>query len=224
MYTSQVSIPYLFHDDETLTLNCIDRVLNVISRWVKLQYFDFKKKGILQTRLEAFLNGDVERAGFSTEAKMIKDALNLQISKHSRRRHSLLAMSSHSLTSFGSNRSATGSPPPQRRTSPTTSIFSFAQQSSHQQPSNMTTPPTSPMSPIYKMSSQDDTTSILLSTDSKYIARYLTLADFYLLKCITGYDYLNGLWRRQQKDDQQEAHDGCCYIDLMTKRANMVSL
>lgn len=158
---------------------------------------------------------------------MIKDALNLQISKHSRRRHSLLAMSSHSLTSAMS-RGATGSPPPQRRTSPTTSIFSFSQQSSHhhhhhQQPSNITTPPTSPLSPIYKMSSQDDTTSILLTTDSKYIARYLTLADFYLLKCITGYDYLNGLWRRQQKDNQ-EAHDGCCYIDLMTKRANMVSL
>ena len=176
------------------------------------------------------MNGDVKRAGFSTEAKMIKDALNLQISKHSRRRHSLLAMSSHSLTSFGNNNSISRgatptcmSPSSQRRTSPTTSIFSFGQQSSPQQSSNITTPPTSPMSPIYK-TSHDDTISILLSTDPKYIARYLTLADFYLLKCITGYDYLNGLWRRPQKDDDDHAHDGCCYIDLMTQRANMVSL
>lgn len=54
--------------------------MNVISRWIKLQFQDFKQNPILITRLEAFLNGDVNRAGFTIEADMIKEALDRQVS------------------------------------------------------------------------------------------------------------------------------------------------
>lgn len=56
------------------------RVLNVISRWIKLQFQDFKLNPVLITRLEAFLTGDVNRAGFTVEADMIKEALDRQVS------------------------------------------------------------------------------------------------------------------------------------------------
>ena len=64
---------------QNIIIIIIIRVLNVISRWVKLQYQDFKKTPVLQTRLETFINGDIKRAGFTTEASMIKDALDLQV-------------------------------------------------------------------------------------------------------------------------------------------------
>lgn len=54
--------------------------MNVISRWIKLQFQDFQQNPILITRLEAFLNGDVNRAGFTIEADMIKEALDRQVS------------------------------------------------------------------------------------------------------------------------------------------------
>ncbi|KAG0192865.1 hypothetical protein DFQ28_007338 [Apophysomyces sp. BC1034] len=47
-------------------------------KWIKLRFQDFKDNNILLTRLEAFLNGDVKRAGFSAEASKIKEALNQQ--------------------------------------------------------------------------------------------------------------------------------------------------
>lgn len=55
-------------------------MLNVISRWIKLQFQDFRMNPVLITRLEAFLNGDVNRAGFTIEADMIKEALDRQVS------------------------------------------------------------------------------------------------------------------------------------------------
>lgn len=61
------------------------RVLNVISRWIKLQFQDFRTNPILITRLEAFLNGDVNRAGFTIEADMIKEALDRQVIYNCRR-------------------------------------------------------------------------------------------------------------------------------------------
>lgn len=53
--------------------------MNVISRWIKLQFQDFKMNPVLLTRLEAFLNGDINRAGFTIEADMIKEALERQV-------------------------------------------------------------------------------------------------------------------------------------------------
>lgn len=55
--------------------------------------------------------------------------------------------------------------------------------------------------------------------EAKEIARYLTLADFYIFKCITSYDYLQGRWRQEASPSPQE-HD---YIAMMTQRANQVS-
>jgi DhnA family fructose-bisphosphate aldolase class Ia len=55
--------------------------LNVILRWIKLQFQDFKQNPILVTRLQAFLNGDVNRAGFAIEADMIKEALDKQVNR-----------------------------------------------------------------------------------------------------------------------------------------------
>ncbi|KAI9494881.1 ras guanine nucleotide exchange factor domain-containing protein [Zychaea mexicana] len=232
--------------------HCIQvKVLNVISRWVKLQYQDFRITPVLQTRLEAFLNGDIKRAGFTNEANMIKEALDLQMARHARQRHSLVALTSHSLASFGSSGSSSsnfnnnnssavlpmspsspptpsslvGSPPFQRRpstttisTTPSSYLFSF-----------VSTPPSSPTSlstptsttsfssalaalPIYSSSSQ------LLSLEARDVARYLTLADFYTLKCITSYDYLCGQWRRNAASG---GDDG--YIGMMTRRANMLT-
>lgn len=68
--------------------------------------------------------------------------------------------------------------------------------------------------------------SPVLSLDAKEMAQYLTLADFYLLKCITANDFLHGSWR-SNKIQQSPRSNLCCrddndYIHLMTKRANMV--
>ena len=51
----------------------------MISRWIKLQFQDFRLNPVLITRLEAFLSGDVNRAGFTIEADMIKEALDRQV-------------------------------------------------------------------------------------------------------------------------------------------------
>ncbi|KAI8085828.1 ras guanine nucleotide exchange factor domain-containing protein [Gilbertella persicaria] len=55
-----------------------DRVLNVILRWIKLQFQDFKSNPVLMARLEAFLHGDVSRSGYKAEASMVKKALDEQ--------------------------------------------------------------------------------------------------------------------------------------------------
>ncbi|KAI7849357.1 ras guanine nucleotide exchange factor domain-containing protein [Circinella umbellata] len=217
---------------------CIQvKVLNVISRWVKLQYQDFKKTPVLQTRLETFINGDIKRAGFTTEASMIKDALDLQMAQHARQRHSLVALTSHSLASFKNNNNGTfsstsssnsngsilsplsptspptpsslGSPQFQRRPSvPSTTPHLF---------SLISTPPSSPTlthTPISSLSSP------LFSLEARDVARYLTLADFYTLKCITSYDYLCGGWRRNNNGSTTR-DDG--YIGMMIKRANLLT-
>jgi hypothetical protein len=53
--------------------------------------------------------------------------------------------------------------------------------------------------------------------DAKDIARYLTLADFMILKCITVYDYLTV---QSQKKGGKNGYD---YIEMMTERANRLS-
>jgi hypothetical protein len=72
-------------------------------------------------------------------------------------------------------------------------------------------PPQSPST----VQSISNTTS-LIYLDSKDIARYLTLADFYLFKSIQPYDILYSKKKKARVD-----YD---FIDIMTKRANMVKL
>jgi hypothetical protein len=62
--------------------------------------------------------------------------------------------------------------------------------------------------------------------ESKEIAQYLTLADFYYFKCISAFEYLNGSWRAgAQAGNNMEciSYPLHSYVLRMTKRANMVS-
>ncbi|OAD06833.1 hypothetical protein MUCCIDRAFT_107424 [Mucor lusitanicus CBS 277.49] len=201
---------------------CIQvKVLNVISRWIKLQFRDFEQNPILVTRLEAFLNGDVNRAGFTIEADMIKEALDRQSSQSSKSRHSLIIQISKSLVSFGNNNSSnsnntiansTSASGLGRRPSLTPSFLSFVSYS---------TPPASPTHPLYQQhyQHQQDT---FLSLNSKDIAKYLTLADFYILKCITAQDYL-AMYHTSKKQHRKQNQDQINYIAMMTERANKLS-
>ncbi|ORY99422.1 ras guanine nucleotide exchange factor domain-containing protein [Syncephalastrum racemosum] len=212
------------------------KVLSVLTRWVKLQYQDFDNAPILLARLEAFLNDDIKRAGFDTEVDMIREALDLQMAKHARRRHSLVALTSHAVV-VPSNSStplpsgpgtlmspATPSsslPTPkfqqQRRPSGAPSLFSFV--------SSLSTPPSSPTSsnmsvaPASSYGSLSSATApVVLLFEAGEIAQSLTLADFYIFKCITGYDYLQGNWRQESPSFREND-----YIAMMTQRANRVS-
>ncbi|GAA5816691.1 hypothetical protein MFLAVUS_010223 [Mucor flavus] len=177
---------------------CIQvKVLNVISRWIKLQFQDFKMNPVLLTRLEAFLNGDINRAGFTIEADMIKEALERQNVQYTKSRHSFIVQTSQSLVSFGNNTTIV------RRPSVTPSFLSFVSYS---------TPPDSPL----------HSPDLFLSLNSKDVAKYLTLADFYILKCITAQDYLAVYYpnciKKKIKDLRKTD-----YIAMMTERANKLS-
>ncbi|CEP18049.1 hypothetical protein [Parasitella parasitica] len=196
---------------------CIQvKVLNVISRWIKLQFHDFKKNPILITRLEAFLNGDVNRAGFTIEAGMIKEALDRQSSQFLIPKHSFIIQTSQYLTSYDSNtvaNAAASAGTLGRRPSITPSLLSLA---------SYATPPASPASPshpLYQQLYQQDT---FLTINPKDIAKYLTLADFYILKCITAQDYLAMYYPSQKKQPQQPLVN-VNYITMMTERANKLS-
>ncbi|CAO3608982.1 unnamed protein product [Mucor fragilis] len=200
---------------------CIQvKVLNVISRWIKLQFRDFEQNPILVTRLEAFLNGDVNRAGFTIEADMIKEALDRQSSQSYKSRHSLIIQTSKSLVSFGNNNSnststitnSTSTGGLGRRPSLTPSFLSFVSYS---------TPPASPTHPLYQQQYQHQQDTFL-SLNSKDIAKYLTLADFYILKCITAQDYL-AMYHPSKKQHRNQNQEHINYISMMTERANKLS-
>lgn len=176
-----------FHFDRYNSI--LYRVLNVISRWIKLQYQDFQNKRLV-TRLEAFLNGDVTRAGFTIEADMIKEALDRQRVQTLKAKHVQIMQATASLfhRSEGLN----------RRPSITPSFLSFV---------SLSSPPESP-------THQD----VLLSLHSKDVAKYLTLADFYVMKCITAQDYLAMYYPTTTTNE----HD-INYIHMMTKRANKLT-
>ncbi|KAI8065201.1 ras guanine nucleotide exchange factor domain-containing protein [Gongronella butleri] len=59
----------------------------------------------------------------------------------------------------------------------------------------------------------------ILAMAPKEIAQYLTLADFYLLKCITPFDLLEHV--RKHKHQQPRCHGD--YIERLTRRANQLS-
>ncbi|ORX49431.1 ras GEF [Hesseltinella vesiculosa] len=82
----------------------------------------------------------------------------------------------------------------------------------HQRPAS----PESPFSPL--IPSMPDSTGMLLSLSSKELAQSLTLADFYLLKCITPFDILHHV--RKPHLNHCSYHEN--YIDRLTKRANQL--
>ncbi|OAD78198.1 hypothetical protein PHYBLDRAFT_71756 [Phycomyces blakesleeanus NRRL 1555(-)] len=204
---------------------CIQaKVLNVISRWVKLQCQDFKQAG-LRNRLAHFIEHGVAHAGFSIEAGLIQDALDVQLAQQARKRHSLVALTSHSLSSFGawSMPIQDGSSPP----SPSSSIPFSANYRPSTTPSlqsfvsfNTSTPPDSPTF----MPPPSGLTLIpgVLTLKAKDIARYLTLADFYIFRCITAYEYMHGPWR-DPHNTANEPFDPNDSISLLAQRANMIS-
>lgn len=198
------------------------RVLNVISRWLKLQYEDFHYNEILLQRLEAFLDGDIQRAGFTAEAKLLKESIKLQFVRHARPAHPLITMTADPLVHYERYLHGCASPKSpmpkspvkttfvNRRPSAASSIFSFV--------SNITTPPESPTLP-------NATSASLSMFENRDIAQYLTLADFYYFKCISAFEYLNGSWRTgSQSTDilERDTYPSHSYVHRMTKRANMV--
>ncbi|KAI9469749.1 MAG: ras guanine nucleotide exchange factor domain-containing protein [Benjaminiella poitrasii] len=167
------------------------KVLNVISRWVKLQFQDFKNHPILISRLEAFLMGDVTRAGFTIEADMIKRELDKQKSNVLSVRHLEVIQTLNNQH------------PNSRKPSLTPSFLSFASLTSS---TTTSTPPDSPTTSTDVV--------LLLTFNSRDIAKYLTLADFYIFKCITAQDYLTIATVSSEKPS---------YIGLMTERANKLT-
>ncbi|CAO3614506.1 unnamed protein product [Cunninghamella blakesleeana] len=241
--------------------HCIQtKVLNVISRWVKLQYQDFKSNPILLTRLQAFINGDITRGGFVTEANDIRDLLESQLSQHKQNRHSILRYQStlysipsphllpqekkdnndhhherlysqHSLKSSVSINSHHST-----NNNNNNNNNDHSNQRHHSSNHSITSPPLTPLSPTFSTSMISSTSSItpplpppssspvcpVILYEAKQIAQYLTLADFYLLKCITTFDYLHGPWRKRNITHHTFESD-FDYIDMMTKRTNMLS-
>ncbi|OAD68871.1 hypothetical protein PHYBLDRAFT_66981 [Phycomyces blakesleeanus NRRL 1555(-)] len=208
---------------------CIQlKVLNVVSRWIKIQYQDFNNSRQLLRRLESFVNNSIKQAGFSAEAKTLREALDIEMAKCTRSRHSLVALTSYSLVGSGQT-----TPP----STPCLSSFSIASHhQSHSQsrrpslaPSLLSfvssvTPPDSPISSSQQLQSQSQSQSynappLLLLYEAKEIAKYLTLADFYTFKCITAHDYLNGQWKNQSAEHKGPRN----YIGTMTRRANMLT-
>lgn len=90
-----------------------------------------------------------------------------------------------------------------RRPSITPSFLSFVSYS------------TPPDSPTY-------TPDTFLSLNSKDVARYLTLADFYILKCITAQDYL-AIYYPNSTKKKKKSNKKVDYIAKMTERANKLS-
>lgn len=111
-------------------------------------------------------------------------------------------------------------PPPSsfRRPSGSGSLFSM----------NHISPPDSPIYPTYhhhhSIGTNNNNNSPLLSLETKDIAKYLTLADYYLFQQIKSYDYLDGHWRHCQYSDLSldELETKEDYIGILTKRSNMV--
>lgn len=106
-----------------------------------------------------------------------------------------------------------------RRPSVTPSFLSFV---------SYTTPPDSPT----YVNGTNINIEVFISLNTKDIAKYLTLADFYVLKCITAQDYLAMYYPRatkrnrltsKTKIEQQENNHKVNYISMMTERANKIS-
>lgn len=143
--------------------------------------------------------------------------MHIKSSQFSASKHSLIIQTSQSLVSFGNNNSSSNTITNAastgnlgRRPSVTPSFLSFVSYS---------TPPESPTHPLHQQQFQQQDT--FLSLNSKDIAKYLTLADFYILKCITAQDYLVMYYPSQQQ--QKKKHDHINYIAMMTERANKLS-
>ncbi|KAI8637985.1 ras guanine nucleotide exchange factor domain-containing protein [Parasitella parasitica] len=189
------------------------KVLTVIDRWIILQYQDFKYDLDLQKKLNLFLfnNDTVLLQQFKQQVEKIQYNLKVQIQQFSNHQHHVSMITSSSNVSappsnafnfhfpFGSN---SNSLPPVHTNNasarrPSNSVISELPTKIHDSSPIKTTLHTS-----------------LVSLESRDIARYLTLADFYLFKSIQSRELLSN--NSSNKSDIN-------YTELMTKRANMLS-
>ena len=188
-------------------------MLNVVERWVTLYYYqDFKHDTGLQKRLNSFLYNDslLLAPKFKDQLDTIRTNLKLQAGLFSDRHHHLsLLLSSSSTKNQVQNSTNFNFHIPFVNNTPPFPPVHFSNNS--RRPSNglfnLTSPPESP---VYTPTSLH---ASFTSLDSKDIARYLTLADYYLFKSIQTHGLLNNHCKNSKDTD---------YVDLMTKRANMV--
>ncbi|KAK4508860.1 uncharacterized protein ATC70_013483 [Mucor velutinosus] len=198
------------------------KVLTVIDRWVTLQYQDFKYDLDLQKKLNLFLfnNDTVLLQQFRQQVDKIQYNLKLQIQQFSNHQHHVSVITAnqhisappsnafHFHFSFGNSSQSLPTTVHTSNTSntrrPSNGLFS----------SSSSIPPELPMQ-IHDSSSLKTTLhTSLVSLESKDIARYLTLADFYLFKSIQSRELMSN--NNNHKTDIN-------YTELMTKRANMLS-
>jgi hypothetical protein len=196
----------------------------VLERWISAYYNDFKYDTALQKRLQLFLYHDGLLLGPQFKQQLDKIRSNLkyqQFIKH--HNHLSLLLNSHSI-------------PQQQQPTPNFN-FHFPFVNSTHTYSSVSIPPINNVhnlrrpSPTatavnntersmfnFSNSPPDSSTVSLPSTfsslESKDIARYLTLADYYLFKSIitTNQGFASCRKNKEEVD----------YIELMTKRANMV--
>ncbi|KAI8098459.1 ras guanine nucleotide exchange factor domain-containing protein [Halteromyces radiatus] len=186
------------------------KTLNILFRWIKLQYSDFLQDESLLLQLEDFCDNDLHEANFVTESAMIKETLYTQACAN---RNSSFSdeRGPHCSVHVPSGQNLAGSS--------MTNLFSNV---------GGTTPPGSPVILAYPSryrQLQHTTISPFLSLDAKDIAKYLTLADHHIMKQIKPHQYLDKHWRDTQYDDLSfatlEARGD--YIGISTKRTNMMN-
>lgn len=244
-YTNKVSFFLLFCYlkvvEAVILKKLIYRVLNVLERWIACYYDqDFKHSAELQKRLQLFLyhDGLLQKAQFKQHVDKIR--FSLKSHKHNAHRHQSTANhlsqlsqlssssspstnhhtnsnnfnfsspfvnSSYYTASIIPNHNVNSSNTKQQRplhnaNSSTTALFSFV---------------TPPLDASALLSNVNNTS--FLSLEPKEIARYLTLADYYLFKLISLHNVSHGFIKVGNREQEEKAVD---YIDLMTKRANMV--
>ncbi|KAL0137658.1 hypothetical protein V8B55DRAFT_1578525 [Mucor lusitanicus] len=196
------------------------KVLAVIDRWVTLQYQDFKYDLDLQKKLNLFLfnNDAVLLQQFRQQVEKIQYNLKIQIQQFSNHHHHISMitasqpMSAPPSNAFNFHFSFGNSSP---------SLPATVHTNNSRRPSNGLFSSSSSITPELAPIQIHDSSSLkttlhasLVSLESKDIARYLTLADFYLFKSIQSRELMSN--HSNHKPDIN-------YTELMTKRANMLS-
>ncbi|KAI8991938.1 hypothetical protein BDF20DRAFT_76880 [Mycotypha africana] len=194
------------------------RVLNVIDIWVTIQYVDFKNNAELRAKLIQFLFNEYNTAPQALRERIdkIQSTLNqnADLFKDKLRQQALLFYQMYhrdrqlSALTYYSNSS--------KLIIPTMNHFNFHLPFVHTAAaaSSATVEECSTTIPMSMPHFSTDMDTFLIM-DAKDIARYLTLADYYLFKCIL---YSNELI--QPKDTKDKSIP--TFTEIMTKRANMV--
>ncbi|KAI8094086.1 ras guanine nucleotide exchange factor domain-containing protein [Thamnidium elegans] len=198
------------------------KVLNVIERWILFYFQDFKYNEQLEKRLNAFLYYDSLLIGiqFKQQLEKIRSSLKYQITQFSDGQHQIIRLLANSTQIQGNNNHSNFNfhfPFVNSNHTPPLPPVNFT--NSPRRPSNglfnLTSLSTPPDSPCVSYANTTGLYTSFASLESKDIARYLTLADYYLFKSIQAHGLLNN-----QKIKRELDYD---YVELMTKRANMLS-